>query len=159
MEHDPELELVAVTLSVPRGRVGDLYRKAAELNDADPTTADPKGLFGGILPWGNDDAELARQLYGMVSDNARRILDELMEMGGAGAIGGAELAKKAGIDKGAYGVAGSLSSVGKAAAKVSRELPYRATPNMAGGPGIYGMDEKVCALFQKARADREGRSS
>ena len=150
---------MTVTVSVPRGLLSDLYRHVAALNDGDPTAIDSTVRVKSMLPWGHDDAELARQLYMMVSANARRILDELMELGGASVIDGTDLAKKAGIEKGAYGVAGSLSSVGKAAAKVNRKLPYRATPNVTGGPGIYGMEDKVSTLFQEARAAQERWSS
>lgn len=151
-------ELVTVSVNVPRGRLGDLYRHVAALNEDGPTPTGPAVTQSGVRPWGADDADVADQLYRTVSDNARRILDQLIEVGD-GSIGGAALARSAGIDKGAYGVAGSLSSVGKAATKVGRELPYRAQANPAGGPGIYGMDPLVAELFRAAQVAKGGRRS
>jgi hypothetical protein len=147
-----ELELVTVSVSVPRERLSELYRQVAALNEDGPPPGAQTGSRGGVKPWGSGDVEVARRLYAMVSANARSILDQLMKLGD-GSIGGAQLAANAGIDKGAYGVAGSLSSVGKAAAKVGRELPYRTTASDQ-GPGVYGMAETVSELFRAARATK-----
>jgi hypothetical protein len=136
--------LVTVSVSVPQERIGELYRYVADLNEGGSPPTGPQ-------PWDPGDTEVAQRLYRMVSDNARRILDQLMELGDGGSIGGGELAQKAGIPKGAYGVAGSLSSVGKAASKLGRELPYRTAANAVGGPGIYGMQGSVSELFRAAR--------
>ena len=73
-EHE---ELVTVSVNVPRGRLGDLYRYVAELNEGGLSPSAPGATSAGIKPWDADDIELATQLYGTVSENARRILDEL----------------------------------------------------------------------------------
>jgi hypothetical protein len=149
-------ELVTATVTVPRERLGDLYRLVGGLNESGPL---PTGSASapGVRPWSEGDGDVAEQLYRTVSENARRILDELMEVGD-GSIGGVELARRTGLEKGAYGVAGSLSSVGKAATKAGRELPYRAQANAAGGPGIYGMEPQIAELFKAAREARGGRA-
>jgi hypothetical protein len=153
-----EQELVTVSVSVPRERLGELYRLVAALNEGGPPGG-PPGAAGAARPWGAGDEEVAGRLYDMVSPKARRILDELMALGDAGSIGGADLAAKAGLDNGAYGVAGSMSSVGKAAMKVGRELPYRATASDAeGGASVYGMEGHVSKLFRAAVAATGGPS-
>lgn len=152
---DSDQGFVTVSVTIPKERLGELYRQVAALNEDGSSPAGPLVAAMPVRPWGPGDTELAERLYGMVSENARRILDELMALGDAGSIGGAELASNAGIKNGAYGVAGSLSSVGKAATKVGRELPYRTVPNAAGGPGIYGMEDRVSSLFRAAQHGRE----
>ena len=157
MEQDQEL--VAVTVSVPRGRLSDLYRHVAALNEDGSIAVHSAGGNREPRPWTADDAELARHLYNWVSPNAQRILSVLMDLGDGHPIHGEKLAAIAEIPKGHYGVAGSLSSVGKASVKVGRALPYRASPSMTGGAGTYEMDETVASLFRDARETNGGRPS
>lgn len=156
---EQEHELVTVSVTVPKGRLGELYALVGGLNGGGGPPGGPSDGPEGPRPWGPGDEEVAGRLYDLVSPKARRILDELMAIGDAGSISGTELAAKAGLDNGAYGVAGSMSSVGKAASKVGRELPYRASPSEdEGGASVYGMAGHVSKLFRAAVAAKEARS-
>ena len=145
---NPNNDLVDVTVSVPRDRLPDLYRLAASLNEA----ADGAPSSQGPVPWQERDTDIAARFRTTVSDNARKILDVLADLPTGETISGKALARAAGLGDSPYTVAGSLSSVGKAAVKFGRELPYRATPGETGESSTYEMPTHVADVFRAARA-------
>lgn len=147
-----ETELETVSVTVPKDRVGDLYQFVAGLYE--PVRATVVGDQGPdrIRPWMEQDVEVAAAFYGLVSPKARAILDVLMDLPKGQVLCGEALARAVGLEKGAYGVAGSLSSVGKAAGKLHRALPYVATPGESGESSDYLMPRLVAELFRAARA-------
>jgi hypothetical protein len=145
-----ESELVEASVTVPRSRLPELYRYVAQLND--PRSAATDTDSEGSQSWSLGDREVADAFYKMVSPKARAILDVLIELPIGGQINGFDLAKAAGLAGGAYGVAGSLSSVGKAANKLRRELPYLAAPGETGESSTYRMTRLVADLFAAAQA-------
>src|SRR4051812_11865920 len=108
---------IDTTVAVPRERLAEFYEMFG------------RWLAGGLPPpatsaagaqlrqaWGPDDVVLATEFYEWVSPKAAAILDLWMDSAGTWHTG-AETAEAAELNAGAYGVAGSLSSVGKASAK------------------------------------------
>jgi hypothetical protein len=101
--------------------------------------------------WESDDLPAALDLYRAVSPTARKVLDFWASRGGEWASG-SETADAVGVN-GPTGLAGTLSSVGKAAGKVGRQLPFQHEDGEVGTSGNYRMSKLLCGLF--AAASRE----
>ncbi len=124
-------------------------------------------LAGGLEPespgvlrratWDDGDVDSAVEFYDRLSPKAARILDLWMDSPGKW-VSGDVTAEAAGLN-GAYGVAGSLSSVGKAAARLARELPFEWKAGAPGASGSYRMTAPVADLFRQARDRLSGERS
>jgi hypothetical protein len=150
----PNTELETVSVTVPRDRVGDLYQFVAGLHETEGAAARVTNGSELRRGWTAEDADVAAAFYRSVSSKAKSILDVLMDVPQGQTRSGEELARMTGLDKGPYGVAGSLSSVGKAAGKLHRALPYVATPGETGGSSSYSMPRVIAELFRTARASQ-----
>lgn len=161
-------EQLQVTVTVPEDRQGEFHElfgrwleiprelRAAframvatfiEEGGRPPTTSET-GWHNGRA-WGPDDLADARRLYLGVSDMARAMLGFWAEHSGEW-VSGEQTAEFAGV-KGPKGVAGSLSSVGKAAAKLGRQLPFEHKDGPPGASGSYQVTPLVARLLLAAR--------
>jgi hypothetical protein len=101
------------------------------------------------LEWKEGDIAEARTFLGSISDKASAIIDLWLDSPKGEWVSADASAAAAGLD-GAYGVAGSLSSVGRAMKKVGRERPFE---HRGGEVAYYRISEPVRTLFRKARAE------
>jgi Family of unknown function (DUF6416) len=155
-----------VTVAVPEERVPEFYAWFASFLMSEPGAPPPFGgrgrrgrrgmrrHDGEALPWSADDVETAAWLYRKLAPPARELFDLLAGSPGA-RIGGEQVAKQLGLDKGAHGVAGILAWPGRYSRHLGRVLPI-ATEGRADGGTDYYMDPETAALFTAAR-DRSRR--
>jgi hypothetical protein len=153
-----------VTVPVPEERLPEFYSWFAEFLAAEPGTPPPprgrgrhgrRGLrhHGEARAWSADDADQAAWLYGRLAPPARELFDLLAGAPGD-RLGGEEIAKRLGLEKGAHGVAGILAWPGRYSRHLDRALPI-ATEGRADGGTDYYMDPDTAALFAAARAQAD----
>jgi len=116
------------------------------LNGAD--RPEPVGWRDG-RGWGESDLADAETFYWGVSPYARLVLDLWASNPGRW-ISGDETAREVGVN-GAKGVAGTLSSVGKTADKMKRQLPFEHREGQPGESGMYRMSHEISGLFLAAK--------
>jgi Family of unknown function (DUF6416) len=149
-----------VTVAVPEERVPEFYAWFASFLAAEPSTPPPfagRGRRGprGLRPrrhaeaWSADDADQATWLYRKLAPPARELFDLLSDTPGA-RIGGEEVAKRLGLDKGSHGVAGVLAWPGRYSRHLGRALPIETEGRADGGTDYY-MRPEIAELFRAAR--------
>jgi hypothetical protein len=157
-----------VTVAVPEERVPEFYAWFAAFLAAEPGSPPPFSGRGHRGPrdlrppanaeaWSAKDADQAAWLYHKLAPPARQLFDLLAGAPGE-RIGGEQLAKRLGLDKGAHGVAGILAWPGRYCRHLGRVLPI-ATEVRADGGTDYYMEPEVAALFSAARERQPGRPS
>jgi len=157
-----------VTVAVPEDRVPEFYSWFAAFLASEPGTPPPvrgrgrhrpRGLRGPneASPWSAEDADQAAWLYRKLAPPARQLFDLLIE-GRGEQIGGEQIAKRLGLEKGAHGVAGILAWPGRYSRHLGRVLPI-ATEGRADGGTDYYMEPDVATLFAAARAQTDTSSS
>lgn len=149
-----------VTVAVPEERVPEFYAWFATFLAAEPGAPAPFGGRGrrgprgsrrhhDVQAWSADDADQAAWLYRKLAPPARELFDVLAGSPGA-RVGGEQLAKQLGLDKGSHGVAGILAWPGRYSRHLDRPMPI-ATEGRADGGTDYYMDPEIAALFSAAR--------
>ncbi len=149
-----------VTVAVPEERVPEFYSWFAAFLAAEPGTPPPltgrgrrgpRGSrhHGEARAWSAEDADQAAWLYGKLAPPARALFDLLVDAPGE-RIGGENIAKRLGLEKGAHGVAGILAWPGRYCRHLGRVLPI-ATDGRADGGTDYYIEPDVAALFAAAR--------
>ncbi|MCW3035605.1 MAG: hypothetical protein JWM17_917, partial [Actinobacteria bacterium] len=116
------------------------------------TDGSATSMGGGLSAWKEGDIAEARTFLGSISEKASAIISLWLDSPKGEWVSAEASAAAAGLD-GAYGVAGSLSSVGRAMKKVGRERPFE---HRAGEVAAYRISEPVRTLFRKARAEMWG---
>jgi hypothetical protein len=144
-------EFINTTVTVPKDRLAEFYEMFGRWLDAS-LAHNPADLRRAT--WDDNDIAAAIKFYEGVSPKAAKILDFWMDAPGEW-VSGQVTAEAAGLN-GAYGVAGSLSSVGKAAARLARELPFEWKAGEPGASGSYRMISPVADLFRQARGQLNG---
>ncbi len=150
-----------VTVAVPEERVPEFYAWFAQFLASEPGTPPPFGERGrrgprGMRPpttasaWSAEDGEVAAWLYRKLAPPARQLFDMLLDAPGE-RIGGEEVARRLGLDKGAHGVAGILAWPGRYCRHLGRVLPI-ATEGRSDGGTDYYMEPDAAELFSAARA-------
>lgn len=140
-------ELVTTTVNVPAERLGEFYEMFGKwLNGVD--RPEPEGWRDGRA-WGESDFAQAETFYRSVSANARLVLDFWAANPGRW-VSGDETAREVGVN-GPKGVAGTLSSVGKTADKMKRQLPFEHRDGQSGESGMYRMSHEISSLFVAAK--------
>jgi Family of unknown function (DUF6416) len=148
-----------VTVAVPEERVPEFYAWFAVFLAAEPGTLPPIGgqgrrgprgprRHGDARAWSAEDADRAAWLYRKLAPPAHELFDLLMSSPGE-RIGGEEIARRLGLDKGAHGVAGILAWPGRYCRHLERVLPIATEGREDGGTDYY-MDPDVAALFAAA---------
>jgi hypothetical protein len=154
-----------ITVAVPEERVPEFYAWFAAFLQAEPGTAPGFGrMRGGRHPrhhdepqaWSAEDADQAAWLYSRLAPPARELFDRLAASPGE-RVGGEEVARQLGLDKGSHGVAGILAWPGRYSRRVGRSLPVATTGRPDGGTD-YFMDPEIAELFTRARAQEESPS-
>jgi hypothetical protein len=150
-----------ITVAVPEERVPEFYAWFAAFLESQPGSPPPFGGRGRRGPrgrrhhdearaWSAEDADQAAWLYGRLAPPARELFDVLAETPGA-RIGGEEIARRLGLEKGSHGVAGILAWPGRYSRRLGRVLPI-ATDGRAHGGTDYYMEPEVADLFARARS-------
>ena len=140
-------EYTEVKVAVPVDRVAEFYKMFGNwLEGGDPATSDKTWRTGAV--WGPDDIADATAFYASISPTARRILSAWASRSGQW-LDAVRTAEEVGVN-GPKGVAGSLSSVGKAANRMSRALPFEHEAGEGDTPGRYRMAPLVAELFRNA---------
>jgi len=141
--------MIEIKVQVPEVRVSEFYEMFGKWLAA--ATVAPR-TSNGPRPWSDndEDAELAQHVWDKLSAPARLLFSVLLDSAG-GTFSGEELAKRARIDKGKYGVAGVLAWPGRHCAAVDRTLPLEVTAQPDGGSADYRMPAPAAAVFAKAR--------
>ncbi len=143
-------EHLAVTVSVPAERLGEFHQMFGRWLTNDPTGATKTSDRPvGPLTWDRADVCLAISFYRGISPRAVKILDCWMDA--SDRVDAATTAAAAGLD-GPYGVAGCLSSVGKASNRLNVELPFHHDPGNDDHPTTYRMLASAIPLFHSARS-------
>lgn len=157
-----------VTVAVPEERVPEFYSWFAAFLTAEPGTPPPSGGRGRHGPrglrhraeanaWSAEDADQAAWLYRKLAPPARELFDLLIDSPGE-RVGGEQIAKRLGLEKGAHGVAGILAWPGRYSRHLKRVLPI-STEGRADGGTDYYMDPETAELFAAARRHRrDGRT-
>jgi Family of unknown function (DUF6416) len=151
-----------VTVAVPEERVPEFYSWFAAFLAAEPGTPPPQAGRGrrgsrgphhhvDVRAWSTEDADQAAWLYGRLAPQARQLFDLLIDAGGE-RIGGEDIAKRLGLEKGAHGVAGVLAWPGRYSRRLGRELPIATEGRPDGGTDYY-VEPDVAALFAAAQTD------
>lgn len=160
-----------VTVAVPEERVPEFYAWFAAFLASEPGTGwagvqpqshgrghrGPRGSrrHHEVQAWSTDDVDQAAWLYRKLAPPARELFDILAGNPGA-RIGGEQLAKQLGLEKGAHGVAGILAWPGRYSRHLDRPMPI-ATEGRADGGTDYYMDPETADLFRSAREHASGR--
>jgi hypothetical protein len=150
-------EYMSATVSVPKHRFAEFHTMfgrwlAQEQGTADgPAFEPPSGsaVGGEALRWKETDAPEAIIFLESLSDKALAIIDLWLDAPEGEWTSAEASAAATGLD-GAYGVAGSLSSVGRAMKKVNRVRPFE---HKAGEVAYYRISEPVRSLFLGARSE------
>lgn len=148
-----------VTVAVPEDRVPEFYAWFASFLAAEPGTPPPFGgrshrgprgmhRYDTAQAWSADDADQAAWLYTKLAPPARELIDLLAENPG-NRIGGEQLAKRLGLDKGSHGVAGILAWPGRYSRHLNRMLPIETEGRADGGTDYY-MTPEIAQLFKAA---------
>lgn len=151
-----------VTVAVPEERVPEFYSWFAAFLAAEPGTPPPQAGRGRRGPrgtrhhaeaqaWSAADADQAAWLYGRLAPQARQLFDLLIDARGE-RIGGEEIARRLGLEKGAHGVAGILAWPGRYSRHLGRALPIATEGRLDGGTDYY-LEPDVAALFTAARTE------
>jgi Family of unknown function (DUF6416) len=149
-----------VTVAVPEERVPEFYVWFASFLESEPGAPPPFGGHGRrgprgsrrhheAQPWSAADAEQAAWLYRKLAPPARELFDLLADRPGS-RIGGEEVARQLGLDKGSHGVAGILAWPGRYSRHLGRVLPIATEGRPDGGTDYY-MDPATAELFRSAR--------
>jgi hypothetical protein len=109
----------------------------------------PQGGWKDGRPWSAADRSDAERFYREVSPIARSVLDLWSSRPGEWTTG-EQTAEAVGVN-GPKGVAGTLSSVGRVASKMSRQLPFEHRSGPGGTSGSYLMTPTIASLFSEAR--------
>jgi hypothetical protein len=142
-------EHLPVTVNVPADRLGEFHQMFGRwLTNGTVANASPSAHSGGKLTWDQADVDLAIAFYRGISPRADRILDCWMDA--TDRVEAETTAAAAGLD-GPYGVAGCLSSVGKASARLNVELPFEHFAGDNDKPSSYQMLSAAKPLFIAAR--------
>jgi Family of unknown function (DUF6416) len=147
-----------VTVAVPEERVPEFYSWFAAFLAAEPGTPPPLRGRGRRGPrhrgearaWSAEDADQAAWLYAKLAPPARELVDLLADTPGE-RIGGEDIAKRLGLEKGAHGVAGILAWPGRYSRHLDRVLPIATEGRPDGGTDYY-MEPGTAGLFAAARA-------
>jgi hypothetical protein len=150
-----------VTVAVPEERVPEFYAWFASFLAAEPGARPPFGGRGRRGPrgwrphgqpvaWSRDDREQAAWLYRKLAPPARQLFDLLADTPGA-RIGGEQVAKRLGLEKGSHGVAGILAWPGRYSRHLNRVLPIETDGRADGGTDYY-MSPEIADLFKAARS-------
>jgi hypothetical protein len=130
------------------------------LKDDDPLWEQHSGGDGHRGPeWGRGDSRRAAEFYGSLAENARLILDLLMDHPGQQVSSDRLPTQILGPARGGTGeparhvVAGSLSLTGELAAASGRRLPFYWWKGENGSASWYAMKPTVAALFREARQE------
>ena len=153
-----------VTVAVPEERVPEFYAWFASFLESEPGAPPPFRGHGPRGPrgmrhhdaqaWSAGDADQAVWLYHKLAPPARQLFDLLAEDPGA-RIGGEQVARRLGLEKGSHGVAGILAWPGRYSRRLGRALPIATEGRPDGGTDYY-MDPDTAKLFTAVR-DRAGR--
>jgi len=149
-----------VTVAVPEERVAEFYAWFASFLQSEPGAPPP---FGGrhrrgpramrrhhdAEAWSADDADQAAWLYRKLAPPARQLFDLLADSPGT-RIGGEQVARRLGLEKGSHGVAGILAWPGRYSRHLGRVLPIATEGRPDGGTDYY-MDPDTAKLFIAAR--------
>jgi len=149
-----------VTVAVPEERVPEFYAWFAAFLASEPGAPPPFGGRGRRAPrgsrrhhdvkaWSAEDADQAAWLYRKLAPPARELFDVLADSPGA-RVGGEQLARQLGLDKGSHGVAGILAWPGRYSRHLDRVMPI-ATEGRSDGGTDYYMDPETAELFRSAR--------
>jgi hypothetical protein len=146
-----------ITVAVPEERVPEFYAWFAAFLQAEPGATPPFGRMRGRGPrhhaepqaWSAEDADQAAWLYSRLAPPARELFDRLAGSPGE-RLGGEELARQLGLDKGSHGVAGILAWPGRYSRRLGRPLPI-ATDGRPDGGTDYFMAPEIAELFTRAR--------
>jgi hypothetical protein len=147
-----------ITVAVPEERVPEFYAWFSAFLQAEPGTSPTFGhMRAGRGPrrhdepqaWSADDADQAAWLYSRLAPPARELFDRLSGSPGE-RVGGEEIARQLGLDKGSHGVAGILAWPGRYSRRLGRPLPI-ATAGRPDGGTDYFMDPEIAELFSRAR--------
>jgi Family of unknown function (DUF6416) len=137
-----------ITVQVPKDRVGDFYRWFGSWLDGveqhEPgDQSQGYNKANGMAPWDpSKDWELAVELWGKLSANARRMLSYLIDHP-TRRIDGDELAEALEIPHGKYGIAGVLAWPGRYCIAMGRNLPINWDDDG------YWVDRGVAKMFAK----------
>lgn len=143
-------DYVSVSVSVPEQRLPEFYEMFGRWLSTNGSVNAQAGWINGD-PWTDDDGTAALALYRTISPAARAIVDFWVSQHGQWTTGD-ETAAAVGVN-GPRGVAGSLSSIGKAASRMKRALPFEYEPGEPGTSGRYQIKPAVAALFEAARRE------
>lgn len=141
-------EHLSVTVNVPAERLAEFHQMFGRWL-SEGSGAPVSGNGTGLQRWENAEGALAASFYRAVSPRAKLILDCWMDA--TGPVDADATARAAGLD-GPYGVAGCLSSVGKASARLKVELPFEHFPGEGDTPTTYRILPTALSLFRSARA-------
>lgn len=140
-------EMIEATVKVPRSKLARLYELVGKLNEEEA----PQNEEGeeGHVEWTKRDSALAVEHWKKLSPPAQQMYGLLMLSPGK-KFSGEEIAKKLGLQSGAFGTAGLLAWPGRYAIKVGRKLPisWEQLPNSV---SHYWMTAEVAQLFVKAK--------
>src|ERR1039458_7543042 len=142
-------EFVETMVHVPVDRLGQFQEIFGRWLGGGPAPAEPTGWRDG-RPWNVGDETDAESFYRGVSATARMVLDFWVLHPGEW-LSGEQTAAAVGTN-GPKGVAGTLSSVGKTAWKMKRQLPFEHRDGPTGASGFYRMTPTVAELFKVAKA-------
>lgn len=158
------MAMVNVSVLVPEERISEFYAvHAAWLATPDPEASlEAPEASGGVsgegeatqatgwnLPyWTGEDEALAREVWGKLSEPAKRLVSALIDSPNR-QFDGDELAAIADIPHGKQGVAGALGWPGRHCFKVGRRWFWLwGYPN---GNAVYWVEPDVAAVFVQAR--------
>jgi hypothetical protein len=147
-----------ITIKVPDERVPEFYEFFGKwLGGRLDTTQNPSTNGSDIPtePWSEGDLELAKQVWGRLSDRAKGLFIVLADHAES-RFSAIQLAEQLEIPHGRAGVAGTLAWPGRHCIAVGRKLPvsYRELED----DSEYWMTDDVAALFRAARDAAGGAS-
>lgn len=140
--------MIDVTVKVPGQRLADFYAMFGAWLGGASGPAEP--LKAGPTGWSAEDGALAAELWGKFSEAAQGLYSILIDAPGE-KFSGEELAKRLGLAKGKYGIAGVLAWPGRYAAAAGRHMPIAYEDGPAGAGANYWLTPELAALFGKAR--------
>lgn len=159
--------MIDVTVKVPENRVGEFYTMFGNWLNASlappppPPPPPPPSETERVddsgdnhQPWSESDIELAMEVWGKLTERAKRLFSTLIDEPDR-RFTGDELAEMLDIPQGRRAVAGALAWPGRHSFKVDRTWPWRFDYAYEGAPVEYWFTPENAALFRKAR-DRQG---
>lgn len=139
-------DLVELTVKVPAERVAEFYTLVGQWLSGEALPTGEQATHFAVSPWGtaHTDKKIALQVLSRLSAPAKRMFEVLASEPGK-PVAAEELARRADIPNGRYGIAGALAWPTRRFAEIHRPLPIESDQRPDGT--VYWVQESLAPII------------